>query len=973
MWSKIDSTTFSYISETSTTTTLQVGSFSYIDTNKWVTIEPFTQNCEIRNIISVNSTTNQIIVSPSLKNIHTSGIIYIQSYPTWDVTLFGATPLIGNNSSPLVSSNNRDSINNAINDCNLNGGGIVYLPKGNYYVNKKSSIAGCIDLIGKSNINILGDGVSVTNIILDNDNYFESNVSIFLATNAINIRFANLSIDGNNLNATNLGNLSNCIDSNMGQRFLIENIEILNAPKNGIRISSFYNLDIKTCNIKYSKLNGILITGQTSEVNIIGNSFIENEQNDIYLNNNNYPSLNTNTITENIFTKYFQGTYSIFLDDTSNLNSISENFIISNNAFNGSNLYLENCRNIILNNNLIVSNTQNIPVLKISKNTESLNIQGNIIVNKGKNDYAINISDFKSEENSKYYTSKDMFISGNIIENGGAFISNASNINFTNNKIKRNSINANGLYYQISEDPTKYNLLNWGYLNIVSNQFIDITGNGITINCDNTNYKLTNILISDNIIQGLKNGVYITGSVAAASYASNRYTASVSGSQSTNILNSATHSFKNNDLVYFSNISGGGGLSSAQLNDGKWSPIYYIINSTSNSFQLSNSANGSAIDFTTDITYSVMNLYNDKNTLTDSKSSRNWISNMWSNYLVTIISGNSLGESYSILSNNSTNMLTIDGIWNTIPETNSTYQISRIVDSMKYGILIATSSNFYNDLIISSNNSINNATYSNIQISVDYLTEKTDYLQTWIVNSDPNSRIDAPNASIAIDKTKKFDNTYIKLGNLYKSGWILQSEIDKQLLISDTFDTTSINTINGRTPSNTIFNSNTNNWSVVSGTWSINNNRESYPIADSKAIAILSFTSSSLKADATLKSLFRSIQNSNTQVGLVFRYLDINNYWIFKFQNNNPTYSVSLDKFISGSLYNMTQSIVSFDNSNLFGLKVILKGDYISTFYNDFLISTTKDSQFSTQSKHGIISIGTSSTDYFCKNFKILI
>ena len=88
------------------------------------------------------------------------------------------------------------------------------------------------------------------------------------------------------------------------------------------------------------------------------------------------------------------------------------------------------------------------------------------------------------------------------------------------------------------------------------------------------------------------------------------------------------------------------------------------------------------------------------------------------------------------------------------------------------------------------------------------MTEKTDYLHTWIVNSNPESRIDAPNASIAIDKTKKFDNTYIKLGNLYKSGWTLQSEIDKQLLIHDTFGTVSINTINGRTPSNTIFNSN---------------------------------------------------------------------------------------------------------------------------------------------------------------------
>ena len=81
------------------------------------------------------------------------------------------------------------------------------------------------------------------------------------------------------------------------------------------------------------------------------------------------------------------------------------------------------------------------------------------------------------------------------------------------------------------------------------------------------------------------------------------------------------------------------------------------------------------------------------------------------------------------------------------------------------------------------------------------------------------------------------------------------------------------------------------------------------------AADIIIFLTVSIFVDAS----FRTSNVSNTQVGLLFRYLDNNNYWSFRFQNSNPTFSVSIDKYISGVQYNITQSNVSFDNSNLFG------------------------------------------------------
>jgi hypothetical protein len=68
----------------------------------------------------------------------------------------------------------------------------------------------------------------------------------------------------------------------------------------------------------------------------------------------------------------------------------------------------------------------------------------------------------------------------------------------------------------------------------------------------------------------------------------------VTGNSGTDVITLAFHGFENNQLVQFTALSGGSGLST--LTD------YYVVNKTFNTFQLSLTLGGLPIDFTTNIT-----------------------------------------------------------------------------------------------------------------------------------------------------------------------------------------------------------------------------------------------------------------------------------------------------------------------------------------------------------------------------------
>lgn len=75
---------------------------------------------------------------------------------------------------------------------------------------------------------------------------------------------------------------------------------------------------------------------------------------------------------------------------------------------------------------------------------------------------------------------------------------------------------------------------------------------------------------------------------------------SITGTASTDIFACPAHGFSDGQKVYLYSLTGGTGLSASSLT--ALGTLYYIINATADAFQLSTSAGGSAVNFTTDLT-----------------------------------------------------------------------------------------------------------------------------------------------------------------------------------------------------------------------------------------------------------------------------------------------------------------------------------------------------------------------------------
>lgn len=73
---------------------------------------------------------------------------------------------------------------------------------------------------------------------------------------------------------------------------------------------------------------------------------------------------------------------------------------------------------------------------------------------------------------------------------------------------------------------------------------------------------------------------------------------SCTGEADTEVITATSHTFANGDIVVFTALTGGSGLSTATL--------YYVISVSGNNFSVSTTLGGSAVDFTTDITAGVI-------------------------------------------------------------------------------------------------------------------------------------------------------------------------------------------------------------------------------------------------------------------------------------------------------------------------------------------------------------------------------
>ncbi len=232
----------------------------------------------------------------------------------------------------------------------------------------------------------------------------------------------------------------------------------------------------------------------------------------------------------------------------------------------------------------------------------------------------------------------------------------------------------------------------------------------------------------------------------------------------------------------------------------------------------------------------------------------------------------------------------------------------------------------------------------------------------------------------AIDKTREADNKY-QLNTIDgNKGWTLMSEMGRQVLFADDFQDLQplavapfyIDVQTKHKPNVWVQG---NTWQAINQNfrWEIDTNQTPHvaKVEIATAIAVVS-----TKENIVIKALFKTdLQNGGYFGGIVFRY-DVsslpnqNPCWRFRFRKNGS--AKILELFEPGSTTSIPISFFPTLSTGFFELKVIIKNNFMSFFYNDLLLLTLFSTLNSSFITHGIISSTDDASKISCYFFKIL-
>lgn len=313
-----------------------------------------------------------------------------------------------------------------------------------------------------------------------------------------------------------------------------------------------------------------------------------------------------------------------------------------------------------------------------------------------------------------------------------------------------------------------------------------------------------------------------------------------------------------------------------------------------------------------------------------------------------------------------------------------------ITNTQRYGIFIdrleTTILQYWSKLLISKSNTIINPTID-IDVFTFYLIEINPFQEFWITKGIPgniDNQIYTPQGSLAIDNTLVADNNYSK--NSYKdylNGWELTSEMGKQTLFRSYFNN------NGTIPPPTTYPliddipeikvfspTPVNFWEDIYAVgWDVTNS-EAYANNISSYGTAVALTKGDI--DFEIKTLMRvdttTIPTTGFSGGIAFRYDPGggNDFLIYYLNDDGSgNRSVECKEVNSGSIGSTVFGPISVNKLNKVVLKIIMKGDILSFFYNELLIKNIEYSYCNTGDKHGLFcdTIG----NIFFQNFKQLI
>lgn len=301
------------------------------------------------------------------------------------------------------------------------------------------------------------------------------------------------------------------------------------------------------------------------------------------------------------------------------------------------------------------------------------------------------------------------------------------------------------------------------------------------------------------------------------------------------------------------------------------------------------------------------------------------------------------------------------------------------VNTLQYGIRIKTPtsspSEYWTKALVGTSNVVGKATVKQIEVFGSYLVELNPYQESWISNGNPEQKLYAPQGSYAIDKTMAADNKYLKCSlETLNTGWMLVSELEKQLLFKDIFETPT-NPLSSHTPNFNVFTPSTN-WSTFTGTWSVVANQIARPTATAGSLAIATY---SMQSNGELKAVFvydPTISSPTSgDVGIIFREHSTN-YWKFYITKSSGNFYLHAYKPSSTTDILNGEQVYLGNGSNLiyFVLKVEMNGDYISFFFNDRFLTSVKDNSNYNGTVHGLYaSLPSISNMFGCTSFKLLI
>ena len=520
MWTQIERTNIDNNPTPVGAQQIVVISVNNISIGNWVVIEPLSPNCEIRKVFNIAGLQLEFYPGMGLNHSHPAdAIIYCQTSPNWDILLFGAEPT--NNASAAT---NTLAINNAIIDCNFNGGGIVSIPKGEYFIERTiiNSIPQdwAVCGINIANIKFIGEGIAVSKIIRNTDNNDWGPLFLFFLGDAINIDFQDLTIDGNNDNTTLGFNISSCIQISMGNNININRTSLEKSIGYSLNAALFGKISITNSFLSKSLGYGVsMVNSHVSNVIISRNTFESNELNDIFFSRSVLDPFNMFIISENIFNRSTSNaSYSLFFfgDSIHPTTSFYEDFEIVNNIFTNGAVYFENCKNLVFSNNIL--NTENNAVIinsYFTKQSENIVFENNVVVNKNDVSQEILFSSYDNANLNEHSSISGILVSGNTFQNTVCKFRNVKDVLYASNQ-EEIILTAtppapfdSGFYFLLDQAPELYNpdWHDWGNVTIANNQLNGKKKTGISfyknINIDSAKFKI--LSITGNLIAETEN------------------------------------------------------------------------------------------------------------------------------------------------------------------------------------------------------------------------------------------------------------------------------------------------------------------------------------------------------------------------------------------------------------------------------------------------------------------------------------